>query len=90
MADPGPTAQQTAEIRRWLIERIAYYLERPIDQVDPTVPVAESGMNSVSATELCGDVEDRFQITADPTMVFDYPTVNDIAAFIWGETAARE
>ena len=36
---------------------------------------------------LCGDVEDRFQINVDPTMVFDYPTVADIAAFIWAETA---
>ena len=87
MADPRPSAQQTAEIRRWLIERIAYYLERPIDEIDPAVPLAESGMSSVSAVELCGDVEDRFDINADPTMVFDYPTVADIAAFIWTETA---
>ena len=86
MADPGPSAQQTAEIRRWLIERIAHYLERPVDDVDPTVPLAEAGISSVSAVELCGDVEDRFQINADPTMVFDYPTVDEIAAFIWTET----
>ena len=86
----APTAQQTAQIRNWLIERIAYYLERPVDDIDPTVPLAESGIDSVSATSLCGDVEDRFEINADPTMVFDYPTVADIAAFIWVETAARE
>ena len=90
MERPAPTAQQTAGIRRWLIERIAFYLERPVDEVDPDVPLAESGMDSVAATGLCGDVEDRFQINADPTMVFDYPTVADIAAFIWVETEARE
>jgi acyl carrier protein len=90
MADTAPTPQQTAEIREWLIERIAYYLERPGDDIDPTVPLAEAGIDSVSATSLCGDVEDRFEINADPTMVFDYPTVADIAAFIWVETSDRQ
>ena len=90
MAGPAPTAQQTAGITRWLIERIAYYLERPIDELDETTPLAESGISSVSAMSLVGDVEDRYQITVDPTMVFDYPTVVDIAAFIWTETAGRE
>ena len=90
MADTAPTPQQTAEIRQWLTERIAYYLERPADDIDPSVPLAETGIDSVSATSLCGDVEDRYEINADPTMVFDYPTVADIAAFIWAETADRK
>jgi acyl carrier protein len=85
VADP----RETAEITRWLIERVAFYLERPVDDVDPTVPLAESGMSSVSAVGLCGDVEERFEIDADPTMVFDYPTVADIAGFIRQETARK-
>lgn len=90
MPGPAPTAPQTAEIRRWLVERVAFYLERGIDDVDPTMPLAESGIDSVSAVNLCGDVEDRFEITVDPTMVFDYPTVAEIAAFIWTETGAGQ
>ena len=90
MSGPTPNPQETAQIKRWLTERIAYYLERPVDEIDATVPLAESGMNSVSATSLCGDVEDRFEINVDPTMVFDYPTVDEIAVFIWGETEGRE
>ena len=87
---PGPTPQQIAPIRSWLIERIAFYLERPVDDVDPTVPLAEAGISSVSGVELCGDVEERFEIDVDPTMVFDYPTVEEIAGFIWAETQAQE
>ncbi len=83
-------AQREEEIRRWLTERVAYYLERPVDDVDPSVPLAEAGFSSVSAVSLCGDVEDRFEINVDPTMVFDYPTVADIVAFIAAETAAPE
>ncbi len=89
MSAPTPNPQETAQIKRWLTERVAYYLERPVDDVDPSVPLAEAGFSSVSAVSLCGDVEDRFEINADPTMVFDYPTVDDIAVFIWRETEGR-
>ena len=85
-----PNAQQTAPIAAWLIERVAYYLEQPADSVDPSVPLAETGIDSVAAVGLCGDIEDRFQIDADPTLVFEYPTVADIAAFIFTETARRD
>ena len=86
MADPG----QAAEIKAWLTERVAHYLERPVDEVDENQPLAEAGISSVSAMELVGEVEDRFEINVDPTMVFDYPTVTEIAAFISEETARQE
>jgi acyl carrier protein len=86
MAGTPPSPADTAPIRKWLIERVAYYLERPVEDIDPSVPLAESGIDSVSAANLCGDVEDRFDMEVEPTMAFDYPTVADIAAFIWTET----
>jgi acyl carrier protein len=69
-------------IERWLIERAAFYLERPADDVDPAVPLAEAGFDSVAAVSLCGDVESHWEIEADPTLVFDYPTITAIAEFI--------
>lgn len=90
MRGAAPNAQQTAQIKQFLIERIAFYLERPVDDIDPTVPLAESGMDSVSGTSLCGDIEDRWQINVDPTMVYEYPTVDEIVGFIWAETAGGE
>lgn len=77
-------------IERWVTERVAFYLECRVRDVDPTVPLAETGIDSASAIGLCGDVEDRWQIDADPTLVFDYPTISDIAAFIAGQLAPME
>jgi acyl-CoA synthetase (AMP-forming)/AMP-acid ligase II/acyl carrier protein len=82
-------ARQPAHVKQFLIERVAFYLERPIDDVDPTVPLAECGVDSVSAMSMCGDVEDQFEINVDPTMVFDYPTIVDIAAYVGAEIGAR-
>ena len=52
--------------------------------------MCETGIDSASAIGLCGDVEDHWQIDADPTLVFDYPTISDIAAFIAGQLAPME
>ena len=90
IADTPASRSDTAPIRRWLIERVAHYLERPPEDIDPSVPLAEAGMDSVSAVNLCGDVEERFGIEVEPTMAYDYPTIPDIAAFIWTEAAARD
>jgi acyl carrier protein len=76
------TSHETRSIERWVVERVAFYLECRVDDVDPAVSLAETGIDSASAVGLCGDVEDYWQIDADPTLVFDYPTIADIAAFI--------
>ncbi|MEV6427602.1 acyl carrier protein [Nocardia sp. NPDC051463] len=72
-------------IQGWLVERIADYTEREPHQVDPTVPLAELGMDSVSAVTLCGEIEDRWSLDIDPTLVFDYPTIAEIAAYLAAE-----
>lgn len=88
MRSIAPRTGRTGPIERWLIERVAFYLERPAADVDPAVPLAEAGFDSVSAVSLCGDVEFHWEIEADPTLVFDYPTISALAGFISAELAA--
>jgi acyl carrier protein len=77
-------------IERWVIERVAFYLDCSIRDVDPMVPLAETGIDSASAVGLCGDVEDHWRIDADPTLVFDYPTIAEIAGFIAEQLAETD
>jgi acyl carrier protein len=83
-------ARRSPSIETWLIGRVAFYLECDPDDIDPSVPLAETGIDSASSVGLCGDVEDYFQIDADPTLVFDYPTIAEITHFILGELAEGE
>jgi acyl carrier protein len=76
------TPTRPTTIEGWLVTRIADYTNRAPHQVHPTVPLAELGLDSVSAVSLCGEIEDRWQLDIDPTIVFDYPTVTDIAEFL--------
>jgi acyl carrier protein len=69
-------------ILRWLTAQLASYLEVPATAIDPMVPLAEIGVDSVHAVSLVGDVEAHFDIDVDPTLIFDYPTLAHIAEFI--------
>ncbi|MFF5035810.1 acyl carrier protein [Nocardia salmonicida] len=74
-------------VQDWLVDRVADYTERAPHQVDPTIPLAELGMDSVSAVSLCGEIEDRWMLDIDPTLVFEYPTIAAIATYLTAEIA---
>jgi acyl carrier protein len=69
-------------IRDWLTDRVAAYLERPREEIDPDQPLVEMGLDSVYAMTLSGDVEERFDIEVEPTLAWDHPTVNALAGHL--------
>jgi acyl carrier protein len=73
----------------WLVDRIAVYLKRSSDQIDATVPLAEYGLDSVAALSLCGDIEEDFDLVLEPTVAWDYPTIEALAAHILEELGAQ-
>lgn len=79
-----PAQVDSQEIQRWLVERVAFYLERPVDEIATTDNLALMGLDSVSAFGLCGDVEDRFGVEVKPTMAFNHPTVDELTAHVLG------
>ncbi|MFJ8147800.1 acyl carrier protein [Streptomyces sp. NPDC096048] len=92
IASTGPTAPETvpaADIRGWLVERIAFYLECSTEEIDEDAPLVDIGLDSVYSLTLCGDVEDRFGLAVEPTMAWDHPTVGAITAHLTEELARR-
>jgi len=84
MPDRGvDTANPTVEaIRQWLTERVAFYLERPEESIDPDAGLVEMGLDSVYAMTLSGDLEDHFGLVIEPTVAWDYRTVNELTGFV--------
>jgi acyl carrier protein len=76
------------QILQWLTAQLADELRTTADTIDPMVPLAEMGVDSVLAIGLVGDVELHFDIDVDLTMIFDYPTLAGLAEFI--DTALAE
>ncbi|MEU9786217.1 acyl carrier protein [Streptomyces phaeochromogenes] len=82
---PVPTAHTEQTLTTWITTRVAEYLRRPPSEIDPTTPLAEYGLDSVAALSLCGDVEDHYEVTIDPTAAWDYPTVRALAGHLLTE-----
>ena len=62
-------------VYEWLSARLSLYLRRAPESIDPAVPLAEYGMDSVAALSLCGDLEEEFGLEVEPTLLWDFPTV---------------
>ncbi|MEU2253307.1 acyl carrier protein [Nocardia xishanensis] len=82
-------AQQGAVVADWITARVADYLGRSPRDIDPTLPLAELGIDSVAAVNICGEIEFEWDLELDMTIVFDYPTILDLAVFIADEIADR-
>ncbi|MEU7604614.1 acyl carrier protein [Streptomyces sp. NPDC040724] len=75
-----PTAPE--DIAAWLTEKVAFYLEIPEADILPDVKLVEYGLESVYALALVGDVEDEFEIEVEPTLAWDYPTINALTGLL--------
>jgi acyl carrier protein len=62
-------------IRRWLVDRVAFYLGEPSDRIDPGVSLAEHGLDSVYAFTLCGDIEDQLGLAVEPIVLWEADTI---------------
>lgn len=77
------------QVRDWLADRIALYLDKLSDELDPEVPLAEYGLDSVYVVSVLGEVEDRYGLRLDPTVVWEYPTVTALAGYLHEQVGAR-
>ncbi|SFR72410.1 Phosphopantetheine attachment site [Agromyces sp. CF514] len=69
-------------IESWLMGRVVAYGKVDAGTFDATTPLADLGLDSVYALTLCGDIEDEFDLDVDPTIVWDHPTIGELAAGI--------
>jgi acyl carrier protein len=70
------------DLRAWLTERVMEYLDNPPDEIRTDVSLAEYGMDSMYALMLCGDIEDHLQITIEPTVAWDHPSIDAMVAYL--------
>lgn len=73
-----------AEIRQFLIAGIARMTGIPADRVDSSVPIADTGVDSVRALELIGETEQWLGVELPDTLPWTHPTVDQIADHLAG------
>src|SRR5262249_54350768 len=74
-----------SEIQSWLIARISEAADLDPRQIDPSQPLTTYGLTSRDAVGLSGNLEDLMGTTLSPTVVYEYPTIEALAAYLSGE-----
>ena len=67
-----------AEIKTWIVNYIADLLEVEPSKIDGSIPFDRYGLDSSAAVGLAGDLEDWLDEELDPTMLYDYPTIDSL------------
>src|SRR5437660_788470 len=79
------TRQSAKEIQHWLVTRLAELLEIEPSAINITEPSKNYGLNSVAAVGLSGDLEDWLGCTLSPTIIYTYPTIEQLAKYLAGD-----
>jgi acyl carrier protein len=66
----------------WLTNRVAAYLNTQPAAIATDTAIGDYGLDSASALALCRDLEYEFGIVVEPTLVWDYPTIDAIAGHL--------
>ena len=81
-----PTA---TEIQVWIVSYLADLLEVDSEEIEVTIPFDRYGLDSSAAVGLTGDLEDWLGCELDPTLLYDYPTVEALVQHLNSELKAK-
>ena len=70
------------EIEDWTVAYIADLLEIDPEEIDTALPFDRYGLDSSAAVGLTGDLEDWLGREVDPTLLYDYPTIESLAKYL--------
>lgn len=73
------TGRSVEELGRWLTETVASYVQHSPSEIDSDVPLSEYGLDSVSATTVCADIEDHFGLPVEVMLIWDHPTITELS-----------
>lgn len=75
--DPAtaPPARTAAEIEQWFVTYLAREMQVSEDEIDVEAPFDQLSIDSAVVISMTGDLEDWLGRKVDPTLVYDYPTI---------------
>lgn len=65
-----------------LLSYISEALQLPEQDIDPTAKFSELGLDSLMAMRIKNSLEKTFGLTLEPTLLFEYSTLNNLAGYL--------
>lgn len=86
--DPRKDAQEpltATKIQVWLVSYLVEQLEINSNEIDVTIPFERYGLDSSAVVSLSSDLEEWLEYEIDPTLLYDYPTIEALARHLADE-----
>lgn len=80
-----PVAERRAAFETAVREITAQVVKLPARRIDPDTPLRSLGIDSLMSLELRNRLEAAFGVELSATLIWNYPTVRDIAPFLAGK-----
>ncbi|CAA0112388.1 Tyrocidine synthase 3 [BD1-7 clade bacterium] len=89
---PLPTAAvaDICEIRAFLVDEVSELLKCTSAKLHPTRSLVSQGVNSLMAMALIGRIERRWQLQLRSALIFDDPSIEQIAQFLLTELSGTQ
>ncbi len=71
-----------AEIQEWLISYLVNILQINPNEIDVTLPFDCYNLDSASAIELSGEIDEWLKCEFKPTLLYDYPTIEALTNYL--------
>lgn len=70
------------QLQTWLLDRVAFYLDRPAENIDPAVELARYGVDSIYTMSIISDIEDHLQVEVDAVEARRRGTVGSLTTYL--------
>ncbi|CAK0764236.1 8-amino-7-oxononanoate synthase [Azospirillaceae bacterium] len=70
------------DLAQWIAKKIAVELGKSVEDIDCDAPFSEIGLDSMATVTLTADIEERLGRAVDPELAGDYPSINELVAFL--------
>jgi acyl carrier protein len=76
------SALSAQHIENWIIDHLGRILGKAPSALDRSTPIVDFGVDSATAIGLTGALSDWLDYELDPTLLYEYPTIAELAAFV--------
>ncbi|MDX1418190.1 MAG: AMP-binding protein, partial [Candidatus Promineifilaceae bacterium] len=81
---------ERTRLTQLMINRLSRFCGVPRDQIDPTASFHSLGIDSKSQAALAGELEEHLGVTISLDRLFDYPSINALAAYLAQEQKTKQ
>ncbi len=74
-------------LQEWVVNWLVKYLNVSENLIDDDCAFSDLGVDSVGAVTLVGDIEDYLDCELEPTLLWNYPTIKELVAYL--ETSSK-